>query len=421
MRSRRTLFAASLALVAALAGPVTSAGTSASAGPDRGRPGPEATHPTIAARLVEYAEAFDEVLDLPGAGKVVVDNQSGTLKLYWHGPVPEAATAIVAAPPSGIEARVVPADFSMAELGEAISAAWDAAEAGGAEVAQAGPTNDLSGIVVTVAEDGVAARTSARRQLSRAVGRAARVPTRVRTAPYEPRPLASRADDSAPWQAGGRMVVDGARCSTGFAVRKPDGTGRLLSAAHCDWSANAAVYDGGGDQIAGTSSSAVLVKKDWDSMLVYPPSGTYGVTYRGGINASGTNVGRITGAAAPAQGTSICVSGAGSGEHCANMEIGQTGLSFACGDASDRRECTGFVVKHVGDGVAASVGDSGAGVYVVKSDGTLGARGIISEGHTPSNLACGQTVWGTNWCSSKFFAVSITDLLDQWNVSIETE
>lgn len=420
MTSRRTLLTVSTALVAALAGAVASAGTSA-AGPDRGRSGADAARATTAERLVAYAEGFDEVLDLPGAGKVVIDEQTGSLKLYWHGPVPDLAAAIVAAAPSGIESRVVTADYSMAELGDAMSAAWDAAEAAGAEVAQAAPTNDLSGIVVTVAEDSVVARTSARRQLTRAIGRAAEVPTRVRTAPYEPRPLASRSDDSAPWQAGGRMVVDGARCSTGFAVRKPDGTGRLLSAAHCDWSANAAVYDGGGDQIAGTSSSAVLVKKDWDSMLLNPPSGTYGVTYRGGINASGTNIGRVTGASNPVQGTSICVSGAGSGEHCANMEIGQTGMTFSCGDPADRRECTGFVVKNVNGGIAASVGDSGAGVYIVKSDGTLGARGIISEGHVPSDLPCGQTVWGTNWCSNKFFAVSITDLLDLWSVSIETE
>lgn len=415
MRSRRKLLAAITAALAMLAGTVATA----SADPRPERPDPTPARATTAERLVQYAEAFDTVLDLSGAGKVIIDTDAGSLELWWDGVVPARAAALVANPPSGITARVEPADYSMAELDAAMTAAWEAAEQRGAEVATAQAANDLSGITLTVAESPVAARRAVRRDLVRAVARTSRVPVRVRALPYDPMPL-SRADDAAPWQGGARMVVDGARCSTGFTVVKADGTGRILSAAHCDWSANAPVYDGGGDMIAGSGTYAVQNKKDWDSMLIDPTNGTIGLMYRGGINAPTSNADDVSGSANPVQGSAICVSGAASGEHCANMEIGQTGLHFACGPSNDRRECEGFVVKNVAGGIAASVGDSGAGAYVVKADGSLGARGIIVEGQTESATSCGQTVWGTAWCSSKFFAVNIKDLEAQWNVKVET-
>lgn len=416
MRTRRKLLAAAMAIAAVL---TTTVGT-ATADPRRGGRPTHATaaQPTTAERLVAYAETFDDVLTLPGAGKLVLDTEAATLRLSWDGSVPARAAALLAAAPAGVTASAVSADYSMSELGAAIDRAAAAAAAQDVLVSVAQPTPDLSGIVLTVVADSFAARATARRQVTRVLQRRAGVPLRIRTVRQGPAPL-SRADDSAPWQGGARMVVDGVRCTTGFAVRK-DGYGYLLSAGHCDWNANAPVYDGGGDLIAGSAAAAVKIKQGLDSLLIDPVSGTIGEMYRGGINAPATNEDDVTGSAAPASGAPVCISGAASGEHCNNMVIGQTGIQFDCDPAALRvLLCPGFVVVNTVEGVAASEGDSGAGVYIVKADGTLGARGIISTGIAPRS--CGGAVWGPAECFSRFYAVDIKDLEAAWGVKVETE
>lgn len=129
----------------------------------------------------------------------------------------------------------------------------------------------------------------------------------------------------------------------------------------------------------------------------------------------------MSGSASPAQGTPVCVSGAATGEHCANVEIGSTGVQFSCGDVNDTRTCTGFVVKNTNGGVAAGTGDSGAPIYIVKADNSLGARGIVNEGNPNYVVTCNSNVWGSPVCVSRFWAVSTETLKDEWGVVMDVE
>lgn len=201
-------------------------------------------------------------------------------------------------------------------------------------------------------------------------------------------------------------------CSTGFAILLDNGQGRLLSAAHCN-NAGATVHDGQGQVIGPVSARA----PGYDSLLINPNASpaTIGKVFGGPWNA-GTGHNRyqffVGGAAGPAVNQTVCTSGARSGEHC-NRTIRETGVTWSCNGTT----CTGFRARGDGDGVSVAGGDSGGPIYDPRSDGRVGARGIISAGS--NTTPCGSVAEPTT-CYVNVYGISITRLLNRWNARIET-
>jgi hypothetical protein len=99
--------------------------------------------------------------------------------------------------------------------------------------------------------------------------------------------------------------------------------------------------------------------------------------------------------------------------HC-NLVITQTSVEGLCVGGSI--SCTGFTLANTGGGVAMAGGDSGGPVYIERSDGTFGARGVISQGS--AGVACGSTAFVTN-CFNQAFAIGIHRITDRFGIAIE--
>ena len=154
-----------------------------------------------------------------------------------------------------------------------------------------------------------------------------------------------------------------------------------------------------------TLSSSTLV-------LHQPPSGRCSAD-RGtpAPVTAGTSSGS-EGANGPVQGQRVCTSGAVTGEHC-NLRTTNTNVVSRCSTAA----CTGFLFLNDSGGPALGIGDSGGPVYIMKSDGTVGARGIISGGANDV-VACGSSAAATT-CTKGGFAISITSIEDRFGVRVE--
>ncbi|CAB4942624.1 MAG: hypothetical protein F2842_04870 [Actinobacteria bacterium] len=195
--------------------------------------------------------------------------------------------------------------------------------------------------------------------------------------------------------------------------------GRLLTANHCDATANGAVKDGAGQTIAsgGTSVSEVPAL---DSLLVDPSSSpaTTPVVYYGAYNTSSTKT--VKSWASNWPGDPVCSGGASLGTRCGTVY-----------DDNDHVYINGYIVPVIqaaaSSGAIAGQGDSGGPVTKLVTGGVQ-ARGIVL-GNDPNYVdftgsACGSVnpdaVASDFICSQHFSFVPISLILNSWGVSLET-
>jgi hypothetical protein len=195
---------------------------------------------------------------------------------------------------------------------------------------------------------------------------------------------ASRQNDSSPWKGGGATRHGSAGCSSGYAVLSGS-AGRLLSARHCDPSANLAVKDGADQQIA-PGGSSVSGKASVDSLLIDPTASpaTTPKVYVGGY-ASSTQA-TVKNWYSNWPGDPVCASGAARGTHCGTIY-----------DDNDTYYIGGtyvgvIQVKAPSGSIMAGHGDSGGPVYKSVSGGVQ-ARGIVLGPDTDhaETYSCGST------------------------------
>lgn len=329
----------------------------------------------------------------------------------WKGQVPSDLRSLAANGRDGVSVRVGSAAHTREELLRAAEALM--ARSGADRPSAVALASDGSALEV---EMPVALTPAART----AVARGVQVPVRVHQS-QQVVPV-TRQNDSSPWIGGGAMTSS-AFCSTGFAVVRPDGYGRLLSAGHCDPSGNWAWKDGAGDSLT-VGGSAVAVNLSRDSMLIDPVGGTEGKVHGGPYNASSSDSRyhlRVAGSSNNNNGDSVCTSGANSGEHCV-LIITNDAVLWNCNGYT----CSGSRAEPGTNSAAAIGGDSGGPVYANRSDGRVTARGIISAVDTPAPCPSYRTFPGyfsgttIPKCGKRVYYYPIQPLLSAWRVSLET-
>jgi len=200
-----------------------------------------------------------------------------------------------------------------------------------------------------------------------------------------------------------------------------------VSARHCDesgsganwaWTnfAETATLTNGGSavQLGGT----VL-----DTMLVDPINGTEGTVFGGAWNEPTTTARyklNVNGVASAGVGDAVCTSGGMSGEHYSNgclMRVDS--LDAVPCNATARGVCNRWWAYNIIlNGVGGAVGDSGGPVYEDLGNDRVGARGIIQLGDVP--VTCVNVRMSNTTCYNYVRFASMPDVLDEWNVKIET-
>jgi hypothetical protein len=385
------------------------------------------------ARLAEL-RSMDEVRDVgqsvdlqqqPGFGKVRLDFANRQVHLYWKGEPPQDVVDIAGTQPNGVELVLADAPYAQAEM---IDSAYRLLDEGrtkdGLPVQAAWPTENLSGLIAMVkpsdlrAERAMRSSSTRRTKLERELRTVAHMPVRI----IEGARIVgtSRGNDSPPWQGGGLIYFDDDRgpCTTGFAVITGSGSGRLLSAGHCDNDGNRAVYDGTGNQVIAPGGTSVDVRHvGIDSMIIDPSASpaTIGKVFGGAYDqAVGTPRYQyhVGGSGSPQDNDEVCVSGANSGEHC-SRRISDPVVAYRCPGNPDVN-CTGFRFGS-NTGITTVAGDSGGPIYVERADGRVGARGLVSAGFLSDAGDCPSVADGPAYnCLKWAIGVSITDVLAYW-------
>ena len=128
---------------------------------------------------------------------------------------------------------------------------------------------------------------------------------------------------------------------------------------------------------------------------------------------------KVAGAQRASYGEEVCTSGAMTGEHC-GLEVTSPYTARPCaGPGTGAPYCYGFSAENLGspNAVSNGSGDSGGPVYLFRSDGRVGARGIIYGAHT--QVPCGSTAKANVRCGHGVFFTDIIDVKNQWGVSID--
>lgn len=391
----------------------------------RAEPGgnpPQAPVLTSSLKLNDAVVPLRKYMTQPGFGAFVLDQEAITLTVYWQGPVPPDLQSSEGTLASGVKIRIMPSAFSKQQMAQQVDTIAAQSVALDLPVLSVGPTPDVAQIEVELDGSRVTPGSDAAAKLQDLVR--AMVPAEIGfsygVGPYRDR---VRQDDYDPWQGGGGYFNPSrdVYCSIGFAVLTPGGYGRLLSAAHCAPNGNAALEDGHHDRLS-NGNDAVDVRPDEDSLLIDPVGGTIGKVFGGAFNAP-TTANRyqfhIGGAGAASVGEDLCVSGANTGEHC-NARVHRADIRFRCNSAEYM--CRGFRARSTNGNLIGGSGDSGGPVYIERSDGRVGARGIYVNGVPEYFLDCnniGRFPPGDDGCDRRINVVAIDRLEKMWNVIVE--
>jgi hypothetical protein len=374
--------------------------------------------------LNDVADDLGRFASDPHFANLSIDRAANTVTVLWKGKPSSALSAALGKRSNGVTVQATPTTYSNADLQGQITRLLKAAPAAHLAVAGAGPDDNYAGLRVltdsTTPVTSLAARSTVQSSLQSLVS----VPI-TSVAPGGDIINRTRRDDSDPWQGAGELVIPsrGSVCTVGFAVVTSSGAGRLLSAGHCAPGGDARLEDGHGDTLS-NGGSAVSVAPDYDSLLIDPVGGTIGKVFGGVWNAPTTG-GRyqfkVAGSGVPATGSPICVSGAMTGEHC-NAVIANTGFQFRC-FGSGSHYCPGFEARSDNGHIIDGAGDSGSPVYVERSDGRVGARGILVAGVPGYQTSCPSDTWyplSYGDCDTRAYVVGITHLADLWKVTVDS-
>lgn len=387
-------------LAAAAAAAVGAVGASEASKPTAGVPTGR-----VAPAVVDEAAGLFTIHELDaGYAKVAVDYERQRVDVLWKGDVPrEIVEAADDAAELGVEVGISDAPYSEQDIADAAARIFQSSPE---TVSVVLPNDDRTGLIVELAPNAKTVESDAK--AADAYERLGGVPTVVRTGGEKP-VLASRQNMGAPFKGGGAMANANGNdyCSTAFAVLLPGGAGRLLSAFHCNNAVGDTIRDGVG-QVIGPVSNRYNVL---DSELIDPNASpaTTGQVFSGPWTSS--TLKNVGGATAPAVNQTVCTSGARSGEHC-NLTVSATGVTWGCVGAT----CTGFISRAADLSAVIAGGDSGGPVYAYRSDGRVGARGVMSAGQY--ERPCGPTAEPAV-CQAYAYSVSIVRILDHWNATIE--
>ncbi|MEV6110407.1 hypothetical protein AB0M28_37760 [Streptomyces sp. NPDC051940] len=331
-----------------------------------------------------------------------------SIDLYWKGAVPADVSAYLADNGRGVKVNVHrTAAFTREEGKAAASRVTRSDLAKSADISSASVNHDGTGITLQMA--GKAPGAQLRKEIAAVAG------VDAGNVSYEEnvgriKNLATRANDSAPWYGGGRIVVNGFVCSTGFAALS-SGSGRLLTANHCDPEADNTVYDGGGTAIA--TGANVYAYPSIDSQSIDPSASpaTSARIYVGAWDSSSSA--SVKSWASNNTGDAVCSGGASTGTHCGSITDDAVTLSGLNG---------GWYVRARGSGAyMAGGGDSGGPIYRTVSGGVQ-ARGTLIAGYTASATSCGAHNPDSNpTCYDDIVYLPISVALNSWGYSLEVE
>lgn len=368
----------------------------------------EFTHPQDPNTLVDTAETLSNLWKESGFGSVTINDQDKTILVKWKGELPDAVEKLQET--SEVRVMVEQVPISQSEVDAAADSIFAAAQKlhGDHGTVAVLPNEDMSELLIEVTPGSSTMSDNEGAQV--AFEQATDLPFRVIPGEVNRMPM-SRQNDSAPWQGGGAMETWN-RCSTGFAVKTASGRGLLVSASHCGYAVGATVKDGAGDVIG---TVAYRKGPDIDTILIDPVSSpaTVGKVFGGPWNAATTHSNYqfwVAGMAAPSTAENVCTSGATSGMHC-GLDVYATGVNFPCG-AQLEHQCQGFRAKT--SGVAIATGDSGGPIFYRRTDGRVGARGIMSNGIGTEPTSCGSMAISTE-CRSSIEGIGIHRILDNWD------
>jgi PASTA domain len=387
-RIPRALAAASIAILAAVAGATPAVAGAAVAGPAGVEPKPSTSLPqqgpvpdgfaswdeldAVQSRLHAAAE---RILAAGGAGtaSLVVGLDKRELRVYWPGTVPAPVRQLA----GGLDVPVVflPARFTHGELVK--EARRLAAEE---RVIEAAPKADGSGLAVTVDQASQADRTR--------LAAATPVPLTI-TAGTRPQQMYDRQADVAPFWGGSRYNTRVGGCTNGFAIQPPSTANIvMLSAGHCGNDGDAANVPG-----RGTPTGTIAVKSGCrDTLLIYYPAGVADSVYTGAYNASTSAV--IRGATFDVPGEYVSTSGASSGEHGSVLVQAVDVFTAVAGNPCATVGPLTRAGSIIGSCVVAP-GDSGGPVFT-RTDANAIGRGTITAGNSGSATCPGQVPVGAN-------------------------
>jgi hypothetical protein len=332
---------------------------------------------------------WEDILNYVDKGKVSgfaggsFASDGRTVNIYWTGNPPATLTTLAARHNTAALMSVTEVAYSKQEFVARARTLFASARQAGIPVMSVGRTADFIGTRVEV-EDAV---TAAERKLLNELGATEIVEGSGATLQL------SRTND--PWQQGGAVITDraDAACSSGWAVRKPNGTRGMITAQHCGpnrewWSFGNPPAGNGqngpwfGESNAGDDLTDSMVISDDSLYEPYTPN-----TYWGPWN----NDSAVTNqhAADPPLGSYICAEGGMSGEACGARveEVDVIGPEGA-GPGFWARRSDGGAVGGIGDSgsPALDLGPNGNGPVILR--GMLDSTSIIHPAdcdHTNNN------------------------------------
>ncbi len=327
-----------------------------------------------------------------GYAGIVVKPETGTLSVYWNGPVPPHVRDVQAkAAATGLTVTLTAASYSAQQLETARIRLERATEDKRAADVPAAAWNaiavepDGSGLSVTynssTATPSVApgARamavpasrvTNASPETFAASAQAvAGVPVRAAAAP-ESAPTFGRNDDYSPYWGGAQLHAPLGFCSTGFGGRYA-GSDVVLTASHCGTSGS--FYTGSWKFLGSPNGSDT----GYDVTFVRIANGSAGSNYYDGAWNDPTGYNKhIQVWSLNRVGDYVCTSGAMSGIHC-GIKVKYAGVDATIGGVTRHNVVQGLRTN--GNDFATANGDSGGPVVACNgSCEQMQARGIIS-------------------------------------------
>lgn len=378
------------------------------------RPGPEPAGLSAASSVDDaippVAERIFQLGDNRGFAGQRTDYEKRSITVFWSGKVPDDVRSYVDSKPYGVSVTVLTgARYSRAEANAARTRLQNSPVARELGIVSTSVRPDGTGLEVGVT--GTAALSVKAIESAKSVAGIddVRIVFGARAAQGY-----SRTNDAAPWRGGARIRTSLGSCTSGFAVIK-SGTGRLLSARHCDPEANSVVRDGVGELISagGTAVSAIA---STDSLLIDPAASpaTIARIYRGAYNSSSYSTVKNWYSNWP--GDPVCTSGASTGEHCGNVYDDSENIYF------NGVWVNVIQVSAPAGSIMGGQGDSGGAMFKKLSNGVQ-ARGILlgPDVAFAQTRVCGTVNpdAGAIWCSRYINYVPISTILNTWGASLE--
>lgn len=360
--------------------------------------------PVVADEIFRKGTGAGSLADDRGFVGQTTNYDDRSIAVVWAGPVPADVITYAASKPLGVTITFSEVQgASRAEADNARDALLESPLAGELGVTAVDVPPDGSGLVIGLRRS--ATLSSAEEESLRAL--TAPVATSVRYGVAEARGYATRNADAAPWKGAGRLWIASGSiyvgCSAGFAVIV-GGTGRLLSARHCNVSGTEPINNGTHQPIAPGGPGGVKLAKGIDSMLIDPTASpaTSAQIYRGGWT-SGT-LSTVKNWATNWVGDPVCSSGAFYGERCGTV------YNDNATNLLDGAYVPVIRVASPAGTFMGGEGDSGGPMFKTVTGGVQ-ARGIL-VGPGDDHPECAETCRYIDY-------VPISTILNTWGASLE--